>query len=116
MTLSIIAVFIITYMLPNLVLILIDLKSISPEKIKSLNLYLKPIINILWTFGPSVNIVLYCNFNKKFRKALSYMFGFEKEKPLQSHRRSATRTPVSLHRSVNTELKQKLNSYPTTRV
>ena len=115
MTLSIIAVFIITYMLPNLVLILIDLKSISPEKIKSLNLYLKPIINILWTFGPSINIVLYCNFNKKFRKTLSYMFGFEKEKPLQSHR-SVTRTPVSLHRSVNSELKQKLNSYPTTRV
>ena len=110
MTLSIIAVFITTYMLPNLVLVLFNLKIICPEKIKNLNPYLKPIFNILWTFGPSFNIVLYWNFDRRFRKALSNMFGFEKET------RSATRTPVSLHRSVNTELKQKLNSYLTTRV
>ena len=111
MTLSIIAVFITTYMLPNLVLVLSNLKIICLEKIKNLNFYLTPIFNILWTFGPSFNIVLYWNFDRRFRKALSNMFGFEKETP-----RSATHTPVSLHRSVNTELKQKLNSYPTTRV
>ena len=87
MSLRIVTVFIITYTLENIVLTVASYGVVDKEYWKFLFHYIQPTAALFMTLNPSINIVFYCIFNKKFRMALLKLLHLGKEtQPAQSRK------------------------------
>ena len=91
MSLRIVTVFIITYTLENIVLTVASYGVLDKEEWKFLFHYIQPTAALFMTLNPSINIVFYCIFNKKFRMALLNILHLGKEnQPAQSKKKIST--------------------------
>ena len=91
MSLSIVTVFIITYGLENIVFTVLSYGVVDKEAMRHLFKYSQPTAALFMTLNPSINIVFYCIFNKKFRMALLNILHLgKKNQPAQSKKKIST--------------------------